>query len=524
VTGDLDRRLAALARAAELARERLGDAEVAAASAVAARAGARLGLGMETTVVALAGPTGAGKSTLFNALAGAELTQSGVRRPTTSAVTAAVRGDVDPALLDWLGAAARHVLPDEEPGAGFVLLDLPDYDSVEEANRREVERVIALVDLLVWVVDPQKYADAALHDRYLRPLAGHGDVMVLVLNQADRLDGPALEACRADVGRLLAADGLPRVPVVPVSAVEGAGLPELRAMLRARVAARAAAVDRLRADVRRAAVALGGEACAEGRAAGVRKAERERLVAALAGAAGVPVVVGAVARAHRRRGTLSAGWPVARGLARLRPDPLRRLRVEQDEGDDAHSSIPRATPVQRAQADSAVRKLAAAASEGLAPPWPGLVRRAATASQEELPARLDRAVAGTDLGLRRPRWWILARGVQALLALAAAAGALWLLVLVGLGFLQLEDVVPLPEVEGIALPTLLLGGGLLLGLGLAIVARWFNGIGARRRARVAERALRRRVEEVAETLVVAPVEAELALRDELCAELRVAQR
>ena len=52
----------------------------------------------------------------------------------------------------------------------------------------EVDRLVQLVDMMIWVVDPQKYADAALHDRYLRPLAQHADVMMIVLNQADRLD------------------------------------------------------------------------------------------------------------------------------------------------------------------------------------------------------------------------------------------------------------------------------------------------------------------------------------------------
>ena len=56
------------------------------------RAGVRLGLGVETTVVALAGPTGAGKSSLFNAIAGEELVTAGVRRPTTSSVTVSTMG------------------------------------------------------------------------------------------------------------------------------------------------------------------------------------------------------------------------------------------------------------------------------------------------------------------------------------------------------------------------------------------------------------------------------------------------
>ena len=52
-----------------------------------------------------------------------------------------------------------------------MLLDLPDHDSTVAAHRLEVDRLVALVDVLVWVLDPQKYADAAIHERYLRPLA-----------------------------------------------------------------------------------------------------------------------------------------------------------------------------------------------------------------------------------------------------------------------------------------------------------------------------------------------------------------
>ena len=55
------------------------------------------------------------------------------------------------------------------------------------------------VDLLVWVLDPQKYADAVMHDRYLAPLAGHADVMLVVLNQVDRLTAEARAACLADL-------------------------------------------------------------------------------------------------------------------------------------------------------------------------------------------------------------------------------------------------------------------------------------------------------------------------------------
>jgi energy-coupling factor transporter ATP-binding protein EcfA2 len=132
--GDLDRRLEALAAAAELADGRLDGDAVARARAVVARAGRRLGLGVEATVVALAGPTGAGKSSLFNALAGADLTAVGVRRPTTSSTAAAVWGDGAAPLLDWLSVPVRHAGRGDGLD-GLVLLDLPDFDSVATSHR-----------------------------------------------------------------------------------------------------------------------------------------------------------------------------------------------------------------------------------------------------------------------------------------------------------------------------------------------------------------------------------------------------
>ena len=110
MTRQLDGRIAALAEAADLAEGRLDGDAVGAARAIVAKAGVRLGLGLESTVVALAGPTGVGKSQLFNALTGAELAAVGRRRPTTSSGQAAVWGDGADALLDWLELGRRHRL------------------------------------------------------------------------------------------------------------------------------------------------------------------------------------------------------------------------------------------------------------------------------------------------------------------------------------------------------------------------------------------------------------------------------
>ena len=75
----------------------------------------------------------------------------------------------------------------------------------------------------------------------------------------------------------------------------------------------------------------------------------------------------------------------------------------------------------------------------------------------------------------------------------------------------------------LAIPTVLLVGGLLAGFALALLTRWLTGIGAARRARAAERVLVGRVAAVGRELVVAPVEAELAARDELCTAIAEAR-
>ena len=517
--GSLDRLLEALREAVDLARGSLDDADVDVAAALLDRAGERLGLGLETTVVALGGPTGAGKSTLFNALAGSELVAASRRRPTTSKATAAVWGDVPQPLLDWLGVPLRHAV-DDPTVDGLVLLDLPDFDSVETAHHVEVDRLVPIVDLLVWVVDPQKYADASLHERYLQPLAAHAGSMLAVLNQADTLAAPDRERTRKDLGRLLEADGLERVPVLAVSAATGDGLDALQQAIRDRVAKREAAVARLSTDVAMAAQRL-AVGC-EGRAGGVGSAERARLHAALGAAAGVPRVVDAVRKAHRRRGALATGWPVARWVRRFRPDPLKRLHLGDGGGDTEPSdmlprtSLPGPNAVLKSGVSSACRSLAASASEGLPDPWPRVVRRAAVANEDALPDRLDQAVAGADLRVTKPRWWVVANGAQRLLALAALAGLLWLVALAGLGWLRLDDVIPTPDVLDIPLPTLLLGGGILLGLLLAALAGLINRSGAKRRARRAQKALNARIEQVADEAITQPVTQALEARTRLC--------
>jgi GTP-binding protein EngB required for normal cell division len=510
-------RLAALREAVEVAGDRLEVPEVSRARTLLAKAGAREALG-DATVVALAGATGSGKSTLFNALSGSEVSTPGVRRPTTGVAHASVWGEHGAdRLLDWLQVPRRHRVQPAEPALdGLVLLDLPDHDSIRLENRLEVDRLVELVDVLVWVLDPQKYADAAVHSRYLAPLAGHAGVLVVVLNQVDRLDDASARACLADLRGLLDREGLAATPILPTAARTGAGLPELRAELASRVAARRAATDRLAADARSAAAAL-AEHCAPDAAEDRSRDhdEGDSLTSALANAAGVPAVVSAVERSARRRGSQHTGWPVLRWTSKLRADPLSRLHL----GDEAaRTSLPEPGAVHTAGMDTALRRARDAAGQGLPQAWRDELRRTAELSEERLADRLDRAVAGTDLGPdRTPIWQRAVGALQWLLALTALAGALWLLGLVALGLLQLDDVVPLPRVEGIPVPTLLLVGGLLAGLLLALVSRPLVNAGARRRARQVHRRLTDRVAEVADTEVLTPLSEARAAHDRFCA-------
>ena len=106
---DLGERIDGLEAAVAAGRGRLDDALLDEAATVADRAAGRLRLSAQHTVVAIAGATGSGKSSTFNALTGLELSSTGVRRPTTSWATACVWGSAGAEeLLQWLGIPPQH--------------------------------------------------------------------------------------------------------------------------------------------------------------------------------------------------------------------------------------------------------------------------------------------------------------------------------------------------------------------------------------------------------------------------------
>jgi GTPase Era involved in 16S rRNA processing len=521
---DIGARIDGLDGAAKAARGRLDDGLVDAAADVVDRAAGRLRLSATHTVVGIAGATGSGKSSTFNALTGLELSAVGVRRPTTSWATACVWGrEGADELLEWLRIAPRHQTTRDsmldsgrrEQQAeldGVVLLDLPDHDSTEVAHHLEVDRLVALADLLVWVVDPQKYADAAIHDRYLKPSVEQQDVLLVVLNHIDTVPEERRQSMLDDVRRLLDQDGLDRVPVIPISARLGIGIPELRAEIARRSAEKQSTRTRIDADIREVAGKL-AEANGDVPTRVVEPARVAALDDAFAQAAGVPVVVEALERSLRVRGNRATGWPVISLLAGIRSDPLKRLDL--DLGEDGRrlsgrtrAALPEATLVQRARVDDEVRLFADNLTSDMTPAWVAAVRRVAGSRLDQLGDRLDQALADTDLGAARlPAWVGVVRVLQWLLLLAAVAGLGWTAALAGLGRLDDPDTI---QVGGVALALVLLVGGVVIGLLLGLVCRICVGRMARNRAARADERLREGVNAVTHELVVEPVEVELA--------------
>jgi len=149
-------------------------------------------------LVLLVGPTGAGKSSLLNTIAGAEVSKAGVLRPTTrDAVLFASESDSRRILESGrLGAIAKERLRIAEAPAGsdgVAVIDAPDVDSVELDNRQLADVLVESCDLCVFVTTATRYADLVPWE-VLRRVRERGLPLVVVLNRV-----PAEEHDRAAV-------------------------------------------------------------------------------------------------------------------------------------------------------------------------------------------------------------------------------------------------------------------------------------------------------------------------------------
>lgn len=506
----LHARLNAARDLAQVAGDRLPSKLQGRLDRVVSTSSRRLAVAGDHTVAVLAGPTGVGKSSLFNAVLGSDIATVGVLRPTTSQPTAAVVSTEPVAeLMAHLGLGGWHnVAVSTHPDlASLVLVDLPDHDSVASAHRKRAAQMVAVADRLLWVVDPEKYADATVHDDLLAPLRDHAGVLTVVMNRIDRLDLDHREEVIVDLRRLLRRDGLGGVEVVATSTVTGAGIDDLRALLQRAITDQQAANERIAADL----TALAGALQPHVPPANAATMRIDEVVTAAMAAGGVPTVLEAVTRSHRHRARRATGWPPLRRFQARGRDPLARLGLgKARQGGDVggRSSRPLPHGIATATLATAVRGEVDRSTRDWPDAWTESVELRLDDVVEALPVRLDRAILATDLeDTRRPGWWTAVGALQWLGTATAALGALWLLAAFVVAWFQLPDL-PMPGWEGIAYPTMMVVGGVVLGLLVGAVSTQLARVGATRATRRVRRRLQERVHDVVEDTVSQSLAAE----------------
>jgi len=150
-------------------------------------------------VAVVAGPGGAGKSTVVNTLAQDRIGETGVRRPTT--VDPVLWAHRDHASRYWsefvarvrerVGPAVEVVIGDDQLTSNLTLIDTPPVGWVAPDGRRPARDVLALADLCVFVTTPTRYADAAPWE-FLQEVRWRGIPLLFVLNRLP--EDPATEA------------------------------------------------------------------------------------------------------------------------------------------------------------------------------------------------------------------------------------------------------------------------------------------------------------------------------------------
>ena len=250
-----------------LSREVLGEDQIESTASLAKTVRARLAYPDDLIIVALAGGTGSGKSSILNAISGEEMADVGGVRPTTSEPLAVAESSRIGSVAGYLDELGIEAVPAEGAPRWLALVDLPDTDSVEVEHRHLVETLLPSIDVVVWVADPEKYRDESLHS-LIRRLTAHEGQMLFVLNQIDRLNEEARSQVVADFRVSLGEDGLADPTVIATAANPPSGpalgVDELVEALRGLAADPLVLQAKLLADIEGAASTLAGMADAAG--------------------------------------------------------------------------------------------------------------------------------------------------------------------------------------------------------------------------------------------------------------------
>ena len=157
----------------------------------------------EVLYMGIMGGTGVGKSTLIDALARAEISAISEKRPFTDRAVV-YRHRNRPRGLERISALLREIdaVHDIDIIKDFILLDLPDFDSKDENNRKNVIRIAPELDGMIWMASPEKYGDAILYEFIKRNAADQANY-TFVLNKADELVDRALTDPYSNLKKIL---------------------------------------------------------------------------------------------------------------------------------------------------------------------------------------------------------------------------------------------------------------------------------------------------------------------------------
>jgi len=465
--------------------------DTGAAAATRDTARSRLGFPSTAYVLALAGGTGVGKSTLLNAIAGENVSPAGARRPTTADAVAWVpssRGRELAGLLRWVGITTVR----EHAGgalADVAVLDLPDFDSIALEHRERVDALLPRVDAVAWIVDPEKYKDHVMHGGYLTQFAPRIRRQIVVLNRSDLLSPADATRVAEDMRHQLRREGAGDIEVVATRAREGAGgIGELSQWLDSGIEAKRVVASRVAAEAREAARQLAAGAGVLGDAAAplIEPARRERALSSVSRGALALIDIAGLERqavaatrfAARRRGAgplrfvTSAIYRLI-GRARAAADPAGFLGRWQLRG----SLAPAVEPL---------RELVASTLPTVPAPLRGaLATLSEPASIEGRLARtVDSALAAEVAGFRVPTsalWSVIGAAQYAVTALLIFL-ALWFAALFVIHDAPVGSVV-LPYLGPVPTPVALLAATLLAGYLLAKLLQLHAGLLGRRWAR-----------------------------------------